>query len=93
LGPRYAGIGGRCIEGEPASRKVHGQSLRLSDQRRGDAFSIFVRDLDVMTSREMTHDQRCDTVVPGSADQVALPMAWHGAIVNGRGGRPDDHRQ
>jgi hypothetical protein len=85
-------LGGQCqalMIGElfasvPGQRPVKftGQSLRSFDQRRDDAFSILVRDLDQHHVARMTLDKRCDIAVPGPADQVALPVARHGAIVN-----------
>ncbi len=85
-------LGGQCqalMIGElfasvPGQRPVKftGQSLRLFDQRRDDAFSILVRDLDRHHVARMTLHKRCDIAVPGPADQVALPMARHGAIFN-----------
>lgn len=71
--------------------KFTGQSLRLFDQRRDDAFSILVRDLGQHDVARMTLDKRCDIAVPGSADQVALPMARHGAIFNRRRPFADGH--
>ncbi len=73
-----------CLCPRSATDKVKfaGQSLRLFDQCRDDAFSILVRDLDQHHVARMTLDKRCDIAVPGPADQVALPMARHGAIFN-----------
>jgi hypothetical protein len=62
--------------------KVTGQSLRLFDQRRDDAFSILVRDLDQASRSANDAAQALRHRCPGPADQVALPMAWHGANFN-----------
>ena len=85
-------LGGQCqalVIGEffasvPGQRPVKftGQSLRLFDQRRDNAFGVLVRNLDQHHVARMTLDKRCDIAVPGSADQVALPVARHGAIFN-----------
>ena len=85
IGELFASIPGQ------RSVKFTGQPLRLFDQRRDDAFSILVRDLDQHHVARMTFDKRCDIAVPGPADQVALPMARHGAIFNGCGSFADGH--
>ena len=84
---------GELFSSIPGQRSVKftGQPLRLFDQRRDDAFSILVRDLDQHHVARMTFDKRCDIAVPGTADQVALPMARHGAIFNGCGSFADGH--
>src|SRR6516165_8699593 len=56
--------------------KFAGQSLRLLDKRRDDAFGILVRNLDPHQVARMALDKGCDIAVPRSANQVALPVAW-----------------
>jgi hypothetical protein len=53
----------------PDQRSVEftGQSLRLFNQRRDDAFGILVRDLDQHHVARMTLDERCNIAVPGPA--------------------------
>src|SRR6476469_7848368 len=55
--------------------KFAGQSLRLLDQCRDNAFGILVRNLDQHHVARMALDKRCDITIPRSTDQVALPMA------------------
>src|SRR5258705_13417774 len=84
---------GELFASVPGQRPVEftGQSLRLFDQRRDDAFSILVSDLDQHHVARMTLDKRCALAVPGPADQVALPMARPGAIFNGCRSLADGH--
>src|SRR6185436_3550765 len=69
---------GKLFASVPGQRPVKftGQSLRSFDQRRDDAFSILVRDLDQHHVARMTLHKRCDIAVPGSADQS--PSQWPG---------------
>src|SRR3982074_3216288 len=60
--------------------KFAGQSLRLLDQCRDNAFGILVRNLDQHHVTSMALDKRCDITIPRSTDQVALPMGWRGTI-------------
>ena len=64
--------------------KFAGQSLRLLDQCRDNAFGILVRNLDQHHVARMALDKRCDITIARSTDQVALPMAWHRTIFNRR---------
>src|SRR5882757_5497538 len=66
------------------SVKFAGQSLRLLDQCRDNAFGILVRNLDQHHVARMALDKRCDITIARSTDQVALPMAWHRTIFNRR---------
>src|SRR3981189_2588969 len=77
---------GKPLAPVPGERpvKLAGQSLRLLDQRRDNAFGILVRNLDQHHVARMALDKRCDITVPRSTDQVALPMAWHRTIFNRR---------
>ena len=68
--------------------KFTGQSLRLFDQRRDDAFSILVRDLDqhhVAAPQGLRHS--CSWI----RRSVALTMARHGAIFNRSRSFSDGH--
>src|SRR5215475_14363651 len=62
--------------------KFAGQSLRLLDKRRDDAFGILVGDLDQHHVARMAFDKCYDIAVPRSANQVALPVAWDRTIFN-----------
>ena len=62
-----------------------GQSLRLFDQCRDDAFGVFVGDLDQHHVARVALDQRGDIAVLRSADQVTLPVAGNGAILDEAG--------
>ena len=61
--------------------KFAGQSLRLLDESRDDAFGN-IRDLDQHHVARMTLDKYCDVAGPRSANQVALPVAWDRTIFN-----------
>jgi len=75
---------GELFASVPGQRPVKfaGQSLRLLDERRDDAFGILVRDLDQHHVARMALDKCCDIAVPRSANQVALPVAWDRTIFN-----------
>jgi hypothetical protein len=75
---------GELFASVPGQRPVKfaGQSLRLLDERRDDAFGILVRDLDQHRVARMAFDKCCDIAVPRSANQVALPVAWDRTIFN-----------
>src|SRR5690349_17436272 len=75
---------GELFASVPGQRpiKFAGQSLRLLDERRDDAFGILVRDLDQHHVARMALDKCCDIAVPRSTDQVALPVAWDRTIFN-----------
>src|SRR3979490_2985807 len=94
-------LGGQCqtlmirefLASVPGQRPVKfaGQSLRLLDQCRDNAFGILVRNLDQHHVARMALDKRCDITIPRSTDQVALPMAWHGTIFNRRRSLANGH--
>ena len=71
--------------------KFTGQSLRLPDQRRDDAFGILISDLDQHHVARMALDKCCDIAVPRSANQVALPVAWDRTIFNRCRSFPDGY--
>src|SRR5712671_4257778 len=62
----------------PGQRPVQfaGQSLRLLDQCRDNAFGILVRNLDQHHVARMALDKRCDITIPRSTDQA--PSQWPG---------------
>ena len=62
--------------------KLAGQSQRLLDQRRDNAFGVLVRNLDQHHVARMALNKRCNIAIPCPADQVALPMPWDRAIFN-----------
>src|SRR5258705_13461233 len=64
--------------------KFAGQSLRLLDQCRDNAFRILVRNLDQHHVARMALDKRCNIAVSRPADQVALPMAGDRTIFDRR---------
>src|SRR6478672_12867948 len=69
---------GEFFSSIPGQRSVKftGQPLRLFDQRRDDAFSILVRDLDQHHVARMTFDKRCDIAVPDPP--IRSPSQWPG---------------
>src|SRR5258708_39111360 len=76
IGELFASVPGQ------RSVKLAGQSLRLLDERRDDAFGILVRDLDQHHVARMALDKCCDIAVPRSANQVTLPVGWDRTIFN-----------
>lgn len=85
-------LGGQCqalmigelfasVPGQPPV-KFAGQSLRLLDECRDDAFGILIRDLDQHHVVRMALDKCCNIAVPRSADQITLPVAWDRTIFN-----------
>src|SRR6202035_4537096 len=69
---------GELFASVPSQRPVKfaGQSLRLLDERRDDAFGILVRDLDQHHVARMALDKCCDVAVPRSANQIT--SQWPG---------------
>jgi Rrf2 family transcriptional regulator, repressor of oqxAB len=75
---------GELFASVPGQRPVKfaGQSLRLLDKRRDDAFGILICDLDQHHVARMALDKCYDIAVPRSTNQVALPVAWDRTIFN-----------
>src|ERR1700692_1152003 len=75
---------GKLFASVPGQRpvKLAGQSQRLLDQRRDNAFGVLVRNLDQHHVARMALNKRCNIAIPCPADQAALPMAWDCTIFN-----------
>src|SRR6478609_5130022 len=68
---------GKLFASVPGQRpvKLAGQSLRVLDQCRDDAFGVLVSNLDQHHVARMAFDKRCNIAVSRPADQIAFPMA------------------
>src|SRR3984893_6099832 len=75
---------GKLFASVPGQRPVKfaGQSQRLLDQRRDNAFGVLVSNLDQHHVARMALEKRCNIAIPCPADQVTLPMAWDCTIFN-----------
>ena len=72
--------------------KLTRQPSGLFDQRRDDAFGVFVGNLDQHHIPGMALDQRGDVAVLRPADQVALPVPRDGTVFDAGGPLSDRHR-
>src|SRR3954466_14047553 len=77
---------GKLLASVPGQRpvKLAGQSLRLLDQCRDDAFCVLVSNLDQHHVARMALDKRRNIAISRPTDQIAFPMAWHRTVFDRR---------
>jgi hypothetical protein len=77
---------GKLLAPVPGQRpvKLAGQSLRLLDQCRDDAFGVLVGNFDQHHVARMALDKRCNIAIPRPTDQIAFPMTGDRTIFDRR---------